>query len=116
MEKNSGVELVENDKYHGRIRVTSLIVLPVAESDNSDLVTGILERLVKLPGLSLVHRCKLGGVITSHAGPGVLGITFMKGVRGQQPCETGNRRVSQLKSTTSLRVYAAKKSLDNLLK
>jgi fatty acid-binding protein DegV len=84
MEKNSGVELVENVKYHGRIKVTSLVVLPVAESDDSDLVTGILERLVKLPGLSLVHQCKLGGVITSHAGPGALGITFRKGVRGSE--------------------------------
>ena len=51
--------------------------LSVVESDNSDVMTGLLERLLRVPGVSLVHRCKLGGVITSHAGPGTLGITFV---------------------------------------
>jgi DegV family protein with EDD domain len=71
---NRFVELVEN-----RAREGSRLRLSVAESDNSEVMTGLLERLMKIPGLSLVHRCKLGGVITSHSGPGTLGITFVKG-------------------------------------
>ena len=69
---NRFVELVEkaaNDET--RLR------LSVAESDNSDVMTGLLERLLRVPGVSLVHRCKLGGVTTSHAGPGALAITFV---------------------------------------
>lgn len=70
---NRFVELVENEA-----RESSRLQLSVAESDNSDVMTGLLERLMKIPGLSLVHRCKLGGVITSHGGPGTLGISFVK--------------------------------------
>jgi len=70
---NRFVELVENEA-----RESSGLQLSVAESDNSDVMTGLLERLMKIPGLSLVHRCKLGGVITSHGGPGTLGISFVK--------------------------------------
>lgn len=70
---NRFVELVENEAREG-----SRLQLSVAESDNSDVMTGLLERLMKIPGLSLVHRCKLGGVITSHGGPGTLGISFVK--------------------------------------
>lgn len=51
--------------------------LSVADSDNEDVTTGLLTRLLRVPGVSLVHRCKLGGVSTSHAGPGALGITFV---------------------------------------
>jgi DegV family protein with EDD domain len=71
---NRFVELVEN-----RAREGSRLRLSVAESDNSEVMTGLLERLMKIPGVSLVHRCKLGGVITSHGGPGTFGITFVKG-------------------------------------
>jgi DegV family protein with EDD domain len=69
---NRFVELVEkaaNDET--RLR------LSVAESDNSGVMTGLLERLLRVPGVSLVHRCKLGGVTASHAGPGALAITFV---------------------------------------
>jgi len=69
---NRFVELVENEAREGLP-----LRLSVAESDNSDVMTGLLERLMKIPGVSLVHRCKLGGVITSHSGPGTLGITFV---------------------------------------
>jgi DegV family protein with EDD domain len=51
--------------------------LSVAESDNSDIMTGLLMRLLRVPGVSLVHRCKLGGVTVSHGGPGALAITFV---------------------------------------
>jgi fatty acid-binding protein DegV len=69
---NRLVELVEEAAaFDARLR------LSVAESDNSDVMTGLVERLLRVPGVSLVHRCKLGGVITSHAGPGVLAITFV---------------------------------------
>ena len=69
---NRFAELVENAANdETRLR------LSVAESDNSDVITGLLERLLRVPGVSLVHRCKLGGVITSHAGPGTLAITFV---------------------------------------
>ena len=70
---NRFVELVENDAREG-----SGLRFSVAESDNGDVMTGLLERLMKIPGLSFVHRCKLGGVITSHGGPGTLGISFVK--------------------------------------
>ncbi len=66
------VELVEKAaNFDARLR------LSVAESDNSDVMTGLLMRLLRVPGVSLVHRCKLGGVVTSHAGPGALAITFV---------------------------------------
>ena len=71
---NRFVELVENAARKG-----SGLRLAVAESDNSEVMTSLLERLMKIPGLSLVNRCKLGGVITSHSGPGTLGISFLKG-------------------------------------
>jgi fatty acid-binding protein DegV len=71
---NRFVELVENGAREG-----SRLRLSVAESDNSEVMTGLLERLMKIQGVSLVHRCKLGGVITSHGGPGTFGISFVKG-------------------------------------
>jgi len=70
---NRFVELVENEVQGG-----GRLQLSVAESDNSDVMTGLLERLMKISGVSLVHRCKIGGVITSHGGPGTLGITFVR--------------------------------------
>ena len=70
---NRFVELVEEAANEGvRLR------LSVAESDNDDVMTGLLMRLLRVPGVSLVHRCKIGGVTTSHAGPGALGITFVE--------------------------------------
>lgn len=71
---NRFVELVENAARGG-----SGLQLSVAESDNSEVMASLLERLMKIPGVFLVHRCKLGGVITSHSGPGTLGISFLKG-------------------------------------
>jgi len=53
------------------------IKLAAAESDNSDLMSSLLERAIKIDGVSLVYRGKIGGVVTSHAGPGTLGITFL---------------------------------------
>jgi DegV family protein with EDD domain len=51
--------------------------LSIAESGNGEVVTDLLERFLAIPGVSLVHRCKLGGVITSHVGTGTIGITFV---------------------------------------
>jgi len=70
---NRFVELVEDEAREG-----SRLYLSVAESDNGDVMTGLLERLMKIPGISFVHRCKLGGVITSHGGPGTFCISFVK--------------------------------------
>ena len=70
---NRFVELVEDEARGG-----SRLLLSVAESDNGDVMTGLLGRLMKIPGVSFVHRCKLGGVITSHGGPGTFGISFVK--------------------------------------
>lgn len=68
-------ELVEQaEQRHSRI------VLAVAESDNSAIMTNLLERLMRIKGVSLVFRGKIGGVITSHTGPGALGIAFLKDV------------------------------------
>lgn len=53
--------------------------LSVAESDNSEIMTGLLERITKIPGVSFVYRGKIGGVITSHVGPGLLGVALLKG-------------------------------------
>jgi DegV family protein with EDD domain len=69
---NRFAELVEKAAQEGPLRLT------VAESDNGDVVTRLLERLLQIPGVTLVYRCKLGGVITSHAGPGPIAITFVR--------------------------------------
>jgi len=61
-----------------RAKDGSRIYLSTGESDNGDVVTALLEQLLAIPGVTLVHRCKLGGVITSHAGPGALAITFVR--------------------------------------
>ncbi len=70
---NRFVELTEEGSRKGRS-----LRLSVAESDNGEIASSLLMRLMKIPGVSLVHRCKLGGVITSHAGPGALAITFVE--------------------------------------
>jgi DegV family protein with EDD domain len=69
---NRYVELTEKKAAEG----LSLSLI-VAESDNADVVTGLLDRLIKVPNLILVQRCTIGGVIASHTGPGVIGITFV---------------------------------------
>jgi fatty acid-binding protein DegV len=69
---NRFVELVEKTA-----REKSRLLLTVAESDNSEVMTVLLERLVNIPGVSLFFRGKIGGVITSHVGPGALGIAFV---------------------------------------
>lgn len=73
---NRFVELVEQaaGEY-------SRLLLAVAESDNSDVMTALLARIEKINGVSLVFRGKIGGVITSHTGPGALGMAFVKDVR-----------------------------------
>ncbi len=70
---NGFVELVEKGSRKGRS-----LRLSFAESDNGEIASGLLTRLMRIPGVSLVHRCKLGGVITSHAGPGALAISFVE--------------------------------------
>jgi DegV family protein with EDD domain len=72
---NRFVELVEQaaQKY-------SRLLLAVGESDNREVMTDLLGRLEGISGISLIFRGKLGGVITSHAGPGALGIAFVKDV------------------------------------
>jgi len=64
------VELVEEAaRVEGRLR------LFVAESDN--VTAGFVERLLQIPGVSLVARSKIGGVCASHGGPGSLLVTFV---------------------------------------
>lgn len=70
---NRLVELVEQ-----AAREHSRLLLAVAESDNNDIMSALLKRLEKTPGVSMVFRGKIGGVITSHTGPGALGIAFVK--------------------------------------
>lgn len=69
---NRFVELVEQAASR-----TGSLRLSIAESDNGEVVSGLLERLLGVHGVRLVHRCKLGNVITSHAGPGTVGVTFV---------------------------------------
>jgi hypothetical protein len=40
-------------------------------------MTAFLERLGKIPNVTLAFRGKIGGVIISHAGPGALGNAFV---------------------------------------
>lgn len=56
----------------------SQILLSVADSGNSKVMAELVERFLKIPGLSLVYRGKIGGVIASHVGPGGLGVSFLK--------------------------------------
>ncbi len=69
---NRYVELIEKKAAEGLP-----LNLIVAESDNTDVVTGLVNRLVKIPNVILMQRCTIGGVITSHTGPGVIGVTFV---------------------------------------
>jgi DegV family protein with EDD domain len=72
---NRFVELLEKATVEGsHFRYT------LAESDNSGLATDLLERLQKVKNASLVYRAKIGGVVSSHTGPGTLGITFVQDV------------------------------------
>jgi DegV family protein with EDD domain len=56
----------------------SQILLSLADAGNSEAATELLQRFLKIPGLSLVYRGKIGGVIASHIGPGGLGVSFLK--------------------------------------
>jgi fatty acid-binding protein DegV len=70
---NRYVEIMEKKAAEG-----VPLSLIVAESDNTDIVTDLVNRLNKIPNVILVQRCTIGGVITSHTGPGVIGITFVQ--------------------------------------
>jgi DegV family protein with EDD domain len=70
---NRFVEMVEQ-----AVQDSSRLLLAVAESDNGEVMSALLERLEKIPGVSMVFRGKIGGVITSHVGPGALGVAFVK--------------------------------------
>ena len=70
---NRYVELIEKKAAEGLP-----LNLIVAESDNADVVTGLVNRLIMVPNVILVQRCTIGGVIASHTGPGVIGITFVQ--------------------------------------
>jgi DegV family protein with EDD domain len=70
---NRFVELLEKEAAEGsRVRYS------VAESDNNHLVSGLVQRLQRIQNTSLVYWAKIGGVVSSHVGPGTLGITFVK--------------------------------------
>ncbi|OPY75725.1 MAG: Fatty acid-binding protein [Syntrophorhabdus sp. PtaU1.Bin058] len=56
----------------------SQILLSAADMGNDSVMTELVERFLKIPGLSLVYRGKIGGVIASHVGPGGLGLSFLK--------------------------------------
>lgn len=72
---NRFVELLEKKAAQGHAVRYSL-----AESDNSDLVEGLLERLQEVKNATLVYRARIGGVVASHAGPGTLGITLVQDI------------------------------------
>jgi DegV family protein with EDD domain len=67
------VEIVEKAAHEG-----GPLRLTVAESDNGEVVAGLLQRLLGIGGVDLVSRIKLGGVITSHAGPGAMAVSFVR--------------------------------------
>ena len=70
---NRYVEIIEKKASEG-----FPLSLIVAESDNTDVVTTLVNRLIRVPNVILVQCCTIGGVITSHTGPGVIGITFVQ--------------------------------------
>ncbi len=70
---NRFVELVERQAAEGHSIKYSL-----AESDNGLLVDGLLERLQRIKNATMVYRARIGGVVASHAGPGTLGVTFVR--------------------------------------
>jgi DegV family protein with EDD domain len=70
---NRFVELVQKEAAE-----CSHLHFSLAESDNRDLVSGLLERLQKIKNATLVYRAKIGGVVASHAGPGGVAVTFVK--------------------------------------
>lgn len=69
---NRFVELVEKAAQESQS-----VSFVVAETDNSDIVTSLLERLWRISNARFIHRCKLGGVIASHTGPGAIAVTFV---------------------------------------
>lgn len=70
---NRYMEIVEKKANEGL--PLSLIV---AESDNVDVVTTLVNQLARVPNVIFIQRCTIGGVITSHTGPGVIGVTFVQ--------------------------------------
>jgi DegV family protein with EDD domain len=70
------VELLEKEAAEA-----SAVQYSLAESDNGGLVTDLVKRLEKIENAVMVYRAKIGGVVSSHAGPGTLGITFVKDSR-----------------------------------
>ncbi|HVN97794.1 MAG TPA: DegV family protein [Syntrophorhabdaceae bacterium] len=69
------------DRYVRLVEMKAAEGLPVsvvvAGSDNTHIVTALAERLVQIPNVHVVQHCKIGGVVASHTGPGVLGIAFV---------------------------------------
>ncbi|HOE18290.1 MAG TPA: DegV family protein [Syntrophorhabdaceae bacterium] len=59
----------------------SQILLSLADLGNSEAADHLVERFLKISGLSLVYRGKIGGVIASHVGPGGLGVSFLKATK-----------------------------------
>jgi DegV family protein with EDD domain len=58
--------------------INSPIRFTTGESDNTSLMDDLINRILTIHGTTLDFRCKLGGVITSHAGPGALAISYVK--------------------------------------
>jgi DegV family protein with EDD domain len=66
------VEIAADAAKNSQIRFTT------GESDNTSLMDDLIQRISAIHGAKLDFRCKLGGVITSHAGPGALAISYVK--------------------------------------
>jgi DegV family protein with EDD domain len=54
------------------------VYLTTGEAHNAETMKDLHARLTAIPGVKLIFGCKLGGVITSHAGPGALAISFVQ--------------------------------------
>jgi DegV family protein with EDD domain len=67
------VDLVADAAKEGRE-----IYLTTGESDNSEIMKDLQTRLLAMPRVNLLFSCMLGGVITSHAGPGALAISIVQ--------------------------------------
>jgi DegV family protein with EDD domain len=70
---NRFVELVEEGAGEH-----SQVLLSLADIGNGEAAAELLQRFLRIPGLSLVYQGKIGGVIASHVGPGGIGVSFLK--------------------------------------
>jgi fatty acid-binding protein DegV len=66
------VQLVQDDANNnvGGLKVA------LVYSDNEELLSMLSQQLERIKNLYLEYTSKVGGIITSHAGPGTIGVSY----------------------------------------